>query len=543
MLGCDIVDEVHIARKQYLDGSIPTGFQRTAIVGVNGKLPFRGRELSITQVSVEEDSCREVSDKGHLIVWRTDRLGMPLIETVTGPDLRTPDEVEEAILLVGRVCRSTGHVRVGMGASRQDVNVSVRGGRRVEIKGVPRAGWAPRLVHGEAWRQVNLLRLRDELHERGFRGAPDVRVETTDVTGFVGSSSLAPLRQETWDWFVRSQGRRPDFELGRGPFRVLAVRLPGLAGTLGWPTQPGRRFADELRGRVRVIAGLDQPPILFDSETWPREAGEDLARLRAAARCGEKDGLVVVWGPERDVRTAADEVRLRYVDATDGVPNETRQPFANGSTDFERILPGPDRMYPDTDSPPTRVTRERVLRLRAALPERPWEREARYVAAGVPVPVVHYLVRRGGAALVDRVVAGAGADLRFAAFFFGERLKGLRRAGVAVDAIPGEEWVALFRAFAERPARREAWDILVRRMAGRTGESLAGLLGELGFDGEPPAWRAMLPRWVEAAEREAYDRDPGRILRHATGQVMHTLRGRIPAAVVIPAVEAASEVS
>ncbi len=64
MLGCDIVDEVHIARKQYLDGSIPTGFQRTAIVGVNGRLPFRGRELSITQVSVEEDSCREVSDAG-----------------------------------------------------------------------------------------------------------------------------------------------------------------------------------------------------------------------------------------------------------------------------------------------------------------------------------------------------------------------------------------------------------------------------------------------------------------------------------------------
>ena len=167
MLGCDIVDEVHIARKQYLDGSIPTGFQRTAIVGVNGRLPFRGRTLTITQVSVEEDSCREVSDRGHLIVWRTDRLGMPLIETVTAPDLRTPDEVEEAILLVGRVCRSTGHVRVGLGASRQDVNVSVRGGRRVEIKGVPRAGWAPALVHGEAVRQVNLLKLQGRAQRAG----------------------------------------------------------------------------------------------------------------------------------------------------------------------------------------------------------------------------------------------------------------------------------------------------------------------------------------------------------------------------------------
>src|SRR5512147_3262709 len=199
MLACDIVDEVHIARKQYLDGSIPTGFQRTAIVGVNGRLPFRGRTLSITQVSVEEDSCREVSDKGHLIVWRTDRLGMPLIETVTGPDLRTPDEVEEAILLIGRVGRSTGHVRVGIGASRQDVNVSVRGGRRVEIKGVPQAGWAPRLVHGEAWRQVNLLRLRDELHRRGFLGPVDVRVERADVTARVSSSRLEVLHAEAWE--------------------------------------------------------------------------------------------------------------------------------------------------------------------------------------------------------------------------------------------------------------------------------------------------------------------------------------------------------
>jgi hypothetical protein len=79
-------------------------------------------------------------------------------------------------------------------------------------------------------------------------------------------------------------------------------------------------------------------------------------------------------------------------------------------------------------------------------------------------------------------------------------------------------------------------------MAVHQGESVAGLLGELGLDGEPPGWRAMLPRWVEAAEREAYDRDSGRILRHATGQVMHTLRGRIPAALVIEAVRTASEV-
>jgi len=276
MLGCDIVDEVHIARKQYLDGSIPTGFQRTAIVGVNGRLPFLDRELSITQVSVEEDSCREVSDRGHLIVWRTDRLGMPLIETVTGPDLRTPDEVEEAILLVGRVCRSTGHVRVGLGASRQDINVSVRGGRRVEIKGVPKAGWAPALVHGEAVRQVNLLELRDELHRRGLSRPDNLAIDHLEVTAIVDGSSLEVLHHATWERFLEGDGRRPGFEQGAGDFCVRAVRLQGLAGTLSWPTQPGRTFADEVRGRVRVIATLDQAPILLHSEDWPGEAGAEL---------------------------------------------------------------------------------------------------------------------------------------------------------------------------------------------------------------------------------------------------------------------------
>ena len=141
----------------------------------------------------------------------------------------------------------------------------------------------------------------------------------------------------------------------------------------------------------------------------------------------------MVWGPEQDTLTAAEEVRLRYVDAIDGIPNETRQPFEDGSTDFERILPGPDRMYPDTDSPPQRITRERVEGLGSALAERPWMREERYGAVGVPREVIHYLIRRGGARLVDLVVAECDADLRRACFFFGERVKGLRREGLAVD--------------------------------------------------------------------------------------------------------------
>ena len=529
MLGCDIVDEVHIARKQYLDGSIPTGFQRTAIVGVNGKLPFRGREISVTQVSVEEDSCREVSDRGHLIVWRTDRLGMPLIETVTGPDLRTPEEVEDAILLVGRVCRSTGHVRVGMGASRQDVNVSVRGGRRVEIKGVPKAGWAPRLVHGEAVRQVNLLELRDELHERGFTSESELVITHHDVTDLVAGSAVGVFNRATWELFLAGEDRRPGFECGAGPFCVRAVKLEGLAGTLSWPTQPGRTFADELKGRVRVIAGLDQQPILIHSEDWPTEAANELDRLRTEIGCTDADGLVVVWGAEQDTSTAAEEVRLRYVDATDGIPNETRQPFEDGATDFERILPGPDRMYPDTDSPPQRVTRDRVERLQAPLPEPPWVREERYAAAGVPQPVIHYLIRRGGAQLVDAVAAGASADLKRACFFFGERVKGLRRAGVAVDTIDAYGWIDLFALAEREPVLWEAVDELLRWMAENPHHSIEDYRRATGLGAEPDNWRDRVARWVAEAELDHPDGSDGQRVRFLLGTAMNELRGRVAA--------------
>ncbi len=542
MLGCDIVDEVHIARKQYLDGSIPTGFQRTAIVGVNGRLPFRGRELSITQVSVEEDSCREVSDKGHLIVWRTDRLGMPLIETVTGPDLRTPDEVAEAILLIGRVCRSTGHVRIGIGASRQDVNVSVRGGRRVEIKGVPQAGWAPLLVHGEAVRQVNLLKLRDELHRRGFDAPGKIVVDHANVTDLFTSSELPFLRREKWEKWQREEGRRPGFELGSGHFGVRAIRLKGLAGTLTWPTQPDHIFASELSGRVRVIAGLDQRPILLHSEKWPDYRGslQELRKVRARLGCSGDDAVVVVWGPEEDTITAANEIRLRYQDALDGVPNETRQPFPDGSTDFERILPGPDRMYPDTDSPPTRVTRERVLRLESELAERPWDRERRYAAAGVPTHVIHFLIRRGTAAMVDRLVREKQADLRRTCFLFGEKLVHMKRAGVHVSSIPFDRWAELFDAAACTPVLWEAWESIVRSMAATPDKAAPEILAGGGYGLAPSGWRDDLPGILRQAEAAAYSKEPTRIFRVAMMYAMAALRGKVPAMEVAAALQTAS---
>ncbi len=248
LLDLQPIGEIHIARKQYLDGSIPTGFQRTTILGVQGSVPFLGRELSITQLGLEEDSCREISDKGHWRIYKTDRLGMPLIEMVTGPELMTPDEVEAAGQLLRRLVRTTGKVRTGAGAGRQDVNVSVRGGTRIEIKGVSRIPTIGRLVHTEAFRQVNLLAIRDTLKER-----------LPDSVGYVGiKKELEGLLDETEYGPIERAIDRGD--------SIGAIALPGFHGQLMREIQPAVPFLREFRDRIRVIACLDRRPSLVCSE-------------------------------------------------------------------------------------------------------------------------------------------------------------------------------------------------------------------------------------------------------------------------------------
>jgi glutamyl-tRNA(Gln) amidotransferase subunit E len=304
-------------------------------------------------------------------------------------------------------------------------------------------------------------------------------------------------------------------------------------------------FAHELAGRVRVIAGLDQQPILFHSEKWPdyATASQELRRLRQRTGCGDEDALVVVWGPLEDTVTAANEIRLRYVDAADGVPNETRQPFRDGSTDFERILPGPDRMYPDTDSPPQRITRDRVRMLRLTLCEPPWEREARYRAVGVPPSTIHYLIRRGGARLVDRVVFAADTDLRSACFFFGERLKGLQRSGIPVDRIGADRWVDLFRLLHEQPTLWEAWKPLVIELSFRHDAPVQAIAAALLLKDEFGSWRDVITHLVGMARPTYPDGSRDQLVRFLLGEAMRRLRGRVPVDEVRAAIEDELEVA
>lgn len=158
MLKADIPDEIHIMRKIVIDGSNVCSFQRTAIIGLNGVLKTSLGDIGITNINLEEESAGIVRKDGNEITYRLDRLGIPLIEIGTSPDIKNPDHAKEVAEKLGMIVRSTGKSQRGLGVTRQDVNVSVKGGSRVEIKGVQDLDTLPLVVENEVKRQLELIK-------------------------------------------------------------------------------------------------------------------------------------------------------------------------------------------------------------------------------------------------------------------------------------------------------------------------------------------------------------------------------------------------
>ena len=401
----NIVGEVHITRKQYLDGSIPTGFQRTAIIGVEGEIPLKNKKIRLIQLSLEEDSCREVSDIGHTRIYRTDRLGMPLIETVTYPEMVNPDEVKEACDYIRFLNRSTGKVRTGIGAGRQDVNVSCRGGVRVEIKGVAHTRWIPELTHNECFRQWSLLMLRDKLVNE-IPDHKDWKITHAQLDYYDFNFSYQPLKD--------NKDRKN---------RIIAINLPGFNGALSHFTQPGKMFANELIERLKVIACLEVPNLTHTEEFEPVINAKDWQQIRTILKADSRDAQLVIWGPDDDMKTALETIEERCKMAFAGIPNETRKSFENGTTIFERVLPGADRMYPDTDSAPIPLEDSLIKELGSNLPQEIVDRYNIMKEWGIPEDTYTYIFKKNLFPLIEKIVDELGYDPAFVGKLFGHKLK------------------------------------------------------------------------------------------------------------------------
>lgn len=158
MLNCSIVDEIQFMRKTVVDGSNTSGFQRTALVGMNGWIDMNGKKISIPTVCLEEEACQIIERTTDHDTYNLSRLGIPLIEIATGPDMETPEECKEAAAKLGMILRSIEGMKRGIGTIRQDVNMSIKGGARVEIKGFQEYKSIPKVIDNEISRQLDLIK-------------------------------------------------------------------------------------------------------------------------------------------------------------------------------------------------------------------------------------------------------------------------------------------------------------------------------------------------------------------------------------------------
>lgn len=158
LFNCKIVPIAQIMRKTVIDGSNTSGFQRTVLIGMDGYIKTSKGKVGIDYVYLEEDAARIVEKEDEIVKYRLDRLGIPLVEIVTAPDVEDAEHAKEVALQIGEVLRSC-KVRRGIGTIRQDVNISIMNENRVEIKGMQDMDIFVKAIENEVLRQK---RLHDE---------------------------------------------------------------------------------------------------------------------------------------------------------------------------------------------------------------------------------------------------------------------------------------------------------------------------------------------------------------------------------------------
>ena len=515
MLNYKLVSEIHIARKQYLDGSIPTGFQRTTIVGIDGWIPYGDRKIGLIQLGLEEDACREVSDIGHQRIYLTDRLGMPLIEMVTKPDMKTPHEAAQVANILRWSVRSTGRVRTGIGAARQDVNVSIKGGTRVEIKGVHRIPLIPKLIYNEALRQFSLLKIKEELRRRGVT-ADTFQASSHEVTHILADTS--------WDPILRALQRKE---------KIYCVNLKGFKGILSYPIQTGKVFSREISDRVRVIACLTRLPNILTSESFEETIESYIwQKIHKSMRISNnRDAQILVWGLKEDVNTAVAEIKIRAREACIGVPSETRQAQVDGTNGFERILPGPNRMYPDTDLPPLDINEQRINTIEKNVPKALWERKTEYRRIGLPEHLIVPIASSPRANLFESLVARSEIQpVRIARLLF-EKIKDWQRNELPIEKLSDSTWNLLFNYVIKQPVLIEKLEDII----------------EMYLKSDPPDLEKELTRFLSShiSEKDIlkmidkiYKKEsPETVAREKKerwlmGKVMNHYRGYVPGHVV-----------
>jgi len=452
------MDEIHVMRKNVIDGSNTSGFQRTALVGLGGKIKVGEKEVGIQSVCLEEESAGLVEGQESKAAYDLTRLGIPLIEIATAPVLGSGEEAQQAAEAIGGLLRKTGLVSRGIGTIRQDLNISVGGGARVEIKGVQELGMIAATVETEARRQQALVQISSEAKQR--LSGREIPQAFYDVTSIFSETRAAMVAKSI-----------------KAGSRAFALPLPGFAGLVGREVSPNRRFGSELADYARAcgVRGL----IHSDEDMAKYGISEDeVSETRLALSLSEHDAFAIVLADEKKAKEALSAVAERV--AVFGVPEETRKASPDGTSSYMRPLPGKARMYPETDLEPIEVTGSMIERAREKAGEiTRMESDKEKILTGVNPELAaqltairglishnsaHRLLAQTPELSVFASALNDGVDAKFAAAVLTNTLQALRREGTNTRLLDEPRLLSALRAWKEGVFTKAAVPEVLRKM-------------------------------------------------------------------------------
>jgi glutamyl-tRNA(Gln) amidotransferase subunit E len=513
-----IVDEVHVMRKIVIDGSNVSGFQRTMLIAVNGELLVEDRKIGVQTLCLEEDAAKKIEESETEVRYALDRLGIPLVEIATAPDIDSPELALKAALKIGQLVRLTGKAKRGLGSIRQDINISISKGAKVEIKGVQHLYLIPKIVEYEVQRQSKLLEIRDELLKRGISEA-DINGAIVDVTEVFKTTQSKLIRK------ILSQPNAV----------VLATRLPGFKGLLGREVQPGRRFGTELSDYAKVwgkVGGI----IHTDELPGYGITNEEVSKLYSTLGADpERDAIVLVADFEDKAQAALKAVIERAKYALVGVPEETRAANPDGTTRYMRPRPGAARMYPETDVPPILIANDLLMAADKLVPEHPDLKLKRFtekhgLSRSLAIAIINdlrldlyeYLVERYGEKVSPSVIASILVNT----------IPMLRREGIPIDDVSEDVLEELVKCLAEGVVAKEAIPEILTYIARNPGSTVIQAVEVLGLR-RPPL--EELDKHIEntiRVNREKLLARPDKAFSIVMSEVMRVFRGRIDGSIV-----------
>ncbi|MGY5871055.1 MAG: Glu-tRNA(Gln) amidotransferase subunit GatE [Candidatus Thorarchaeota archaeon] len=510
------VDEIHPMRKIVIDGSNTTGFQRTTIIANGGKTIVDGKTIGIQTICLEEDAARKIADddKNNMRIYRLDRLGIPLIEVATDPDIRSPEEAQEVALAIGLLLRSTGKVKRGQGTIRQDVNVSIKDGAIIEIKGLQQLDMLAKTVEYEALRQEKLLEIRDTLRNRGIT-VEKIKDKITDVSAVFAKSESKVIKKA-----LKSGGT------------VYAVKLPGFAGLLGIEVQPERRFGTEISdyakfwGRVGGIFHTDELPKYGISDT-------DVSEIRKVLKTKDEDAVVLVASSKNRCKDALNAVVNRAREAIRGVPAETRMPLPEGTSKFARPRPGSSRMYPETDVRPVKITENRLTRIKKNMPETLDNKEKRFIKEyNLSSDLAYQITRSMNLGIFEHIVKETKVSPTLIAATLENTVVSLHRDQVPTENLQELHFINMFKLVEKNELSSQAIPDVLKHLANNPSLSVAEALAATGLSMVSNDEVAEIIRKI-VQDREEFIREQGeRSFGGLMGVVMKELGGKVDGKVV-----------